>query len=136
MGPCPICGGTIGYAGTQCRNRIAMPTCDECGAVLDRTYCPSYAYVHAQSERRKRKWSPAKELLRKSECTSREFIRSRCWTMYMIDDLIEIRYNSANDTYDIVVPGETDVIGIGIDGLIEWVAESGLTDNRDLQFSG
>lgn len=56
--------------------------------------------------------------------------------MYLIDDLVEIRYNSANDTYDIVVPGEPELTGFDIDRLIEWVAKSGLTDNRNLQYGG
>jgi hypothetical protein len=128
MGTCPTCGGMISYGPVVCRNRLAVPTCSACNRVFDRTFSPSFVFVHVESQRRKCKHSPAKALLRSSQTQPVVFVRNQYWLVYNIADLVAIYYDSGADRYDAQIPGD-DIRTIGnVEALLAFVDSMQLAD--------
>ena len=128
MGTCPTCGGMISYGRVVCRNRLAIPTCSACNRIFDRTFSPSFVFVHVESQRRKCKHSPAKTLLRSLQTHPVVFVRNQYWLVYNIAELVAIYYDSLADRYDAQCIGE-DIQTIGsVEALLAFVDSLQLAD--------
>jgi len=121
MGECPACGGKIIYSKTTCSNRISIPQCGQCNKTLDQSYRPSWVFVHVQTQRRKQPFSECKMLLRDSQLSPVKFIRTRYWKVYAISDVADVNYNSASDTYDVVVGNDVQISDQNIGQVIDWL---------------